>query len=72
MNQILIPVDLSKLSNALTNDDAKKTVYDEIVTKVKAIDTSRFVLKTQNNTDTSSLQKKIDDADKKYLTLVDL
>ena len=72
MNQILIPVDLSKLSNALTNDDAKKTVYDELVTKVKAIDTSRFVLKTQNNTDTSSLQKKIDDADKKYLTLVDL
>ena len=68
----MIPVDLSKLSNALTNDDAKKTVYDEIVTKVKAIDTSRFVLKTQNNTDTSSLQKKIDDADKKYLTLVDL
>ena len=72
MNQILIPVDLSKLSNALTNDDAKKTVYDELVTKVKAIDTSRFVLKTKNNTDTSSLQKKIDDADKKYLTLVDL
>ena len=72
MNQILIPVDLSKLSNALTNDNAKKTVYDELVTKVKAIDTSRFVLKTQNNTDTSSLQKKIDDADKKYLTLVDL
>ena len=68
----MIPVDLSKLSNALTNDDAKKTVYDELVTKVKAIDTSRFVLKTQNNTDTSSLQKKIDDADKKYLTLVDL
>ena len=68
----MIPVDLSKLSNALTNDDAKKTVYDELVTKVKAIDTSRFVLKTKNNTDTSSLQKKIDDADKKYLTLVDL
>ena len=68
----MIPVDLNKLSNALTNDDAKKTVYDELVTKVKAIDTSRFVLKTQNNTDTSSLQKKIDDADKKYLTLVDL
>ena len=68
----MIPVDLSKLSNALTNDDAKKTVYDELVTKVKATDTGRFVLKTQNNTDTSSLQKKIDDADKKYLTLVDL
>ena len=38
-----IPVDLSKLSDAVKNDVVKKTVYDKLVTKVNSIDTSRFV-----------------------------
>ena len=39
-------VDLSKLSNVVNNDVVKKTVYDQLVTKVKNIDTSGFVIKT--------------------------
>ena len=38
-----IPVDLSKLSDSVKNDVAKKTVYDKLVTKVNSINTSRFV-----------------------------
>ena len=47
-------------------------MYDKLVTKVNAINTSGFVLKTQYNTDKSSIEKKIGCADKKYLILVDL
>ena len=42
-----VPVDLSKLSNVANNDVVKKTVYDKLVAKVNAIDTSGFVLKTK-------------------------
>ena len=35
----------------------KKTVYDKLITKVNAIDTSGFALKTQYNTDKSGLGK---------------
>ena len=45
------PVDLSKLSDVVKNDEVKKTVYDKLVTKVNSIDTSRFVLKTKYDTD---------------------
>ena len=47
-------------------------MYDKKVTKVNAINTIGFVLKTQYNTDKSSIEKKIGCADKKYLILVDL
>ena len=47
-------------------------MYDKLVTKVNAINTSGFVLKTQYKTDKSSIEKKIGCADKKYLILVDL
>ena len=67
-----VPVDLSKQSSVVSNDVVKKTEYNKLVTKVNAIDTSGFVLKTQYNTDKSSLEKKINDADKKYLILVEL
>ena len=43
------PVDLSKLSNEVKNDVVKKTVYDELVKKINAVQT----------TDTSNLVKKI-------------
>ena len=52
-----VPVDLSKLSNVVKNDIAKKTVYDKLVVKVNSIDTSTFVLKTKYNMDKTELEK---------------
>ena len=48
----LVPVstDLIKLSNVVKNDVVKKDVY-KLATKVNAIDTSDFVLKTKYDTD---------------------
>ena len=40
-----LSVDLSKLSNVVKNDVAKKTVFDKLVTKVNNNDTTGFVLK---------------------------
>ena len=51
---------------------SKKTVYDKLVAKLNKIDTSGFILKTKYNTDKSNLEKKISDADKKFLILVNL
>ena len=56
-----LPVGLSKLSNEVDNDVVKKTDNNKLVTKVSAIGTSGFVLKTQYNTDKSSLEKKVND-----------
>ena len=56
-----VPVDLSKLSDAVKNDVVKKTVYDKLVAKVNSIDTSGFVLKTKYDTDKSELENKIPD-----------
>ena len=56
-----VPVDLSKLSDALKNDVVKKDVYDKLVAKVNSIDTSGFVLKTKYDTDKSELENKIPD-----------
>ena len=39
-------------------------MYDNLVAKVSNIDTSGFVVKTKYDTDKSSLEKKINDADK--------
>ena len=54
-----VPTDLSKLSNVVKNDVVKKTVYDKLVAKVNAIDTSDFVLKIKYNADKIELKKKI-------------
>ena len=43
----------------------KKTLFDKLVTKNNAIDTSGHLLKSSYSTDKSGLWKKIDDADKK-------
>ena len=67
-----VPVDLSKLSDAVKNDVIKKTVYDKLVAKVNSIDTTGFVLKTTHDTDKSDLEKKISDADKKIPDTSDL
>ena len=53
-----VPVDLSKLSDAVKNDVVKQIVYDKLVAKVNNIDTSDFVLKTKYQTDIGELQKK--------------
>ena len=56
-----VPADLSKLSDVVKSDTAKKTVYDKLVAKVNNIDTSNFVLKTKYDTDKSELENKIPD-----------
>ena len=57
----LVPVlfGLSKLSDAVKNDVAKKAVYDKLVAKVNNIDTSEFVLKTKYQREKVELEKKI-------------
>ena len=54
-----VPVDLSKLSDAVKIDVVKKTVYNKLVAKVNNINTSEFVLKTKYDTDKSEIDKKI-------------
>ena len=54
-----VPVDLSKLSDVVKNDIAKKTVYDKLVEKVNSIDTTGFALKTTYDTDKLGLEKKV-------------
>ena len=53
---------MSKLSDIIKNDVAKKAVYDKIAAKVNNIDTSTFVLKTKYQTDKAELEKKIPNA----------
>ena len=60
-NLVPVLVDLSKVSDAVKNDVAKKTVYDKLAAKVNNIDTSDFVLKTKYHTDKTELEKKIPD-----------
>ena len=80
------PTDLAKLTNAIENDEGKKTDYNTKVTsieahiagltkntvdnladitKLKAIDTNSFVLKTKLAPDVTTLENKIDTVDKK-------
>ena len=54
-----------KLSNIVDHNVVKKTVYDKVVCMVNNIDTSGLVLKAQQNTKKSVLEKKIDDTDGK-------
>ena len=49
-----------------------RKLYDKLVAKVNNYVTSGFVLKTKYKTDKSDLEKKISDADKKYLIIIDL
>ena len=56
-----VPVDLSKLSDVVKNDVVKKDVYNKLVTKVNAIDTNRFVLKTKYDTGKSEFKNNIPD-----------
>ena len=58
---MLIPVDLSKLSDVVKNDVVEKPVCNKLVAKVDNIDTSGFVLKTKYNTDKTELENEIPD-----------
>ena len=62
---VLVPTDLSKLSNVVKNDVVNKDVYDKLVVKVNEIDTSDFVLKTKYDTGKSELENKIPGLSKK-------
>ena len=42
-----------------------KTLYDELVTKVKSLSTTRLANKSQYDVDKQSFVKKIEDVDKK-------
>ena len=57
-NLVPVPVDLSKLSNAVKIEVVKKAVYAKLVVKVNNIDTSGFVLKTKYDVDKTELEIK--------------
>ena len=59
---VLVSVDLSKLSNLVKSDVVKKTV---LTSEVNNIDTSGFVLKTNDDAKKSDVEKKISDVEKK-------
>ena len=61
---------LAKLSNAVKNYVVKKTKYNKLVTKVDNIDTTGFVLKATYDRDKSDSEKKIIDAEKRFLIQV--
>ena len=68
-------VNLSKISSLVDNDVVKKNAYDELVTKVSAIDTkipniTGLFTVTQYNSEKNGLEKKIEEVDKKYPILV--
>ena len=54
-----VPVDLSKLSDAVKNDIVKKAIQDKLDAKVNNIGTSTFVLKGKYQTDKAKLDKKL-------------
>ena len=55
--QVSVPVDLSKLSDAVKTDAVKNAAYGKLVTKINNIDTSGFVLKTKYDAVKSQLKK---------------
>ena len=69
---MLVPVDLSKLSDVVKNDVVKKTEYNKLVTKVDNIDTTNFIKKTKYEKDGSDSEDKISKIDMRirYLMLV--
>ena len=64
-----LPVDFSKISDAVKNDVVKRAVYDKLVAKLNNIDTSGFALKKKYDINKSDLGKKISNADKKILDI---
>ena len=69
---VLIPVDLSKLTDAVNNDVVKKTKYIKLVTKVDNTDTTNFVSRTKYEKDRSDFEDKISKVDEKNQDVSDL
>ena len=71
---MLVPIDVTKLTDVVKNDVVKKTVYDKLVAKVNCIDTSGLVLKTRYDTDKSEIENEIPDTSghvkKKQITML--
>ena len=55
---VLVPVDLSKLSDVVKNDVVKKTVYVKLNDNVNKIDTSGFFLKIKYQADKAESERK--------------
>ena len=70
VDKLDVDVDLSKLSDVVKNDVAKKAEYNKLVDKVNSIDTTGFLFKTTYDTDKSDLQKTIVMQTKKFLLQV--
>ena len=66
----IVPIDLEKLSNAVSKEVVKKTVYNNLNTKVnnlenKIHDATTLIHRNQYNTDKQNFDKKNGDFDKK-------
>ena len=66
---VLVPVNLSKLSDVVKHDVARKTEYNKLVAKVDNIDTTNFVKKNKYEKDGSDFEDKINKIDKKTLDI---
>ena len=71
----IIPIDLEKMSNLVDKKVVKKAVYDTLNTKVYNLEEkisggSTLIWTNQYNIDQQSLEKKVDDAEKKFLVLL--
>ena len=69
------PIDLKKLSDVVSKEVVKKTVYNKLNTKInnlekKTPDVSALIQTNQYNTDKQNLQKRTGDVENKILTLV--
>ena len=67
---MLVPVDLSKLSDVVKSDVVKQTEYNKLVTKVDNIDTTNFVKKNKYEKDGSNFDNKISKIDKKKFQML--
>ena len=53
-----VPTNLSNLSYVLENDVVKQTVYDDLVTEADALDLSKLVKKSENDTKIEEVERK--------------
>ena len=67
-----VPVNLSKLSDVVKNNVAKKTEYNKLVAKVDNINTTNFVENTKYENDGPDFENKIDKIDRKTLDISSL
>ena len=66
-----VPNDLAKLSDVVKNEVVKKTDYNALKSKVDGIDVSKYVGRTEYETDGKAIYDKIDAVEKKIPVLTD-